>query len=147
MSARCSARPARPVRNSDRRCPAGSRSTVRNERGRPQPSRRLVSHPPSRIPPETSMQQRRRFATRTAVALAVAVAAAVPLLSANESMAAAGTALTVDLASSRGPSTLVGEGLLYGINQDGSQPADQFLQPLSINAFRGGGWFSGGWIK
>ena len=27
------------------------------------------------------------------------------------------------------------------------QPADQFLQPLGINAFRGGGWFSGGWIK
>ena len=41
----------------------------------------------------------------------------------------------------------MGEGFLYGITQDGTQPADQYLQPLGINAFRGGGWFSGGWIK
>ena len=96
------------------------------------------------------MQQERRFGrliSRTSIAIAVAVAAAVPLLTANESQAATGTALTVDLASSRGPSTLVGEGNLYGINQDATLPADQFLQPLRINAFRGGGWFSGGWIK
>ena len=63
------------------------------------------------------------------------------------SQAAAGESLSVDLASRRGPSTGVGEGFLYGITQDGTQPADQFLQPLGINAFRGGGWFSGGWIK
>jgi hypothetical protein len=41
----------------------------------------------------------------------------------------------------------VGEGFLYGVSQDGTQPVDQYLQPLGVNAFRGGGWFSGGWIK
>nr|WP_223186345.1 RICIN domain-containing protein [Streptomyces sp. CBMA29] len=61
--------------------------------------------------------------------------------------AASGESLSVDLSSSRGTSTGVGEGFLYGITQDGSQPSDQYMQPLGINAFRGGGWFSGGWIK
>jgi hypothetical protein len=96
------------------------------------------------------MQQRKksgRFAVRTVIAIAVTVTAAVPLAMTNASEAATGKALTVDLASSRGPSTQVGEGVLYGISQDGTQPADQFLQPLGINAFRGGGWFSGGWIR
>jgi hypothetical protein len=41
----------------------------------------------------------------------------------------------------------VGEGFLYGVSQDGTQPVDQYLQSLGVNAFRGGGWFSGGWIK
>jgi hypothetical protein len=63
------------------------------------------------------------------------------------SHAASGESLSVDLSSTRGPSTGVGEGFLYGISEDGTQPADQFLQPLGLNAFRGGGWFSGGWIK
>jgi hypothetical protein len=61
--------------------------------------------------------------------------------------AAAGESLGVDLSSTRGPATGVGEGFLYGFTEDGTQPADQFIQPLGINAFRGGGWFSGGWIK
>ena len=61
--------------------------------------------------------------------------------------AAAGESLAVDLSSTRGPSTGVGEGFLYGFTEDGTQPADQFIQPLGINAFRGGGWFSGGWIR
>ena len=55
--------------------------------------------------------------------------------------------LTVDLSTVTGPSTGVGQGILYGITQDGSQPSDQYVQPLHLNAFRGGGWFSGGWIK
>ncbi|MEW2624574.1 ricin-type beta-trefoil lectin domain protein [Streptomyces sp. NPDC048106] len=55
--------------------------------------------------------------------------------------------MSIDLSATRGPSTGVGEGFLYGITEDGSQPADQYLQPLRVNAFRGGGWFSGGWIK
>jgi hypothetical protein len=76
-----------------------------------------------------------------------AVAVAVPLGAVGVSQAATGTALTVNLAAERGPSTQVGLGILYGINQDGTQPADQFIQPLRINAFRGGGWFSGGWIR
>ncbi|MFI5907618.1 RICIN domain-containing protein [Dactylosporangium sp. NPDC051541] len=83
---------------------------------------------------------------RASIVIGLILAAAVPLGPAGESRAA-GAALSVDLASSRGTSTLVGAGILYGINQDGSQPADQFIQPLKLNAFRGGGWFSGGWIK
>jgi hypothetical protein len=69
------------------------------------------------------------------------------LVAPTHAASAATTALSVDLASTRGPATGVGEGFLYGISQDGTQPADQYLQPLGINAFRGGGWFSGGWIK
>jgi ricin-type beta-trefoil lectin protein len=61
--------------------------------------------------------------------------------------AAAGESLSVDLSSTRGPSTGVGEGFLYGFTEDGTQPVDQFIEPLGINAFRGGGWFSGGWIR
>ena len=63
-----------------------------------------------------------------------------------DSDAATTESLTVDLASTRGPSTGVGEGFLYGINQDATQPADQFLQPLRINAFRGGGHLNRAWI-
>jgi hypothetical protein len=96
------------------------------------------------------MQQRRRLsrlATRASIAIGMVLAAAVPLTMAGESQAATSEAMIVDLASSRGTSTLVGEGVLYGINQDATLPTDQFIQPLRINAFRGGGWFSGGWIK
>ncbi|MFJ8948148.1 RICIN domain-containing protein [Streptomyces sp. NPDC102395] len=77
----------------------------------------------------------------------VVLALVLPLLSTPLSQAAEGKALSVNLASPRGPSTGVGEGFLYGISEDGSKPVDQFLQPLGINAFRGGGWFSGGWIR
>ncbi len=95
------------------------------------------------------MQQRRKtgWFARAGIAIAVASAAAVPLVMADQGQAAAGESLTVNLASTRGPATHVGEGILYGISQDGTQPADQFVQPLGLNAFRGGGWFSGGWIK
>ncbi|WP_234540422.1 RICIN domain-containing protein [Streptomyces shenzhenensis] len=84
---------------------------------------------------------------RLALVAGTVLALVLALLSTASSQAATGTSLSVDLASPRGPSTGVGEGFLYGITEDGSQPADQFLQPLGINAFRGGGWFSGGWIK
>jgi hypothetical protein len=96
------------------------------------------------------MQQRRTLgwvAARSGIAIAVAVAVAVPLVRTSVSQADVGKVLTVDLAAGRGPATGVGEGVLYGINQDATLPADQFLQPLRINAFRGGGWFSGGWIR
>jgi hypothetical protein len=46
----------------------------------------------------------------------------------------------------RRPATGVGEGFLYGVSQDGTQPADQLLQPLGITAFRGGGHVTRGWI-
>src|SRR5690349_19217094 len=84
---------------------------------------------------------------RLVSAVAAVLVVAFPMLSAAAGHAAAGESMTVDLASARGPSTAVGEGFLYGISQDGTQPADQYLQPLGITAFRGGGWFSGGWIK
>lgn len=88
---------------------------------------------------------------RWAAAVAGAVALALPLLSVPGTTAVADTpgvrALNVDLASNAGKANGVGLGLLYGITEDGSQPADKYLKPLDINAFRGGGWFSGGWIK
>jgi hypothetical protein len=96
------------------------------------------------------MHQKRklgRLAARASITLGMVLAAAAPLTIAGQSQAATSEALSVDLASNRGPSTLVGEGVLYGINQDASLPADQHIQPLKLNAFRGGGWFSGGWIK
>src|SRR4051812_45358025 len=85
---------------------------------------------------------------RLALAAASALALTLPLLLVpSVGRAASSESLSVDLSSTRGPSTGVGEGFLYGISQDGAQPADQFIQPLGINAFRGGGWFSGGWIR
>lgn len=92
------------------------------------------------------MRNRIRSSCRSLVA-ALALALALPALAPASSHAAAGESLSVDLSTTRGPSTGVGEGFLYGISEDGTQPADQYLQPLGINAFRGGGWFSGGWIK
>ena len=84
---------------------------------------------------------------RLLLAAAAALALAVPLLAPVVGQAAPNASLSVNLAATRGPSTGVGEGFLYGISSDGTQPVDQYLQPLGINAFRGGGWFSGGWIK
>ncbi|MGK3941453.1 RICIN domain-containing protein [Streptomyces caeruleatus] len=84
---------------------------------------------------------------RLILAVGIVLAFVLQLSATVESRAVSGEALSVDLASTRGPSTGVGEGFLYGFTQDGSQPADQFIKPLGINAFRGGGWFSGGWIK
>jgi hypothetical protein len=84
---------------------------------------------------------------RMALAVGAVLAMALPLLAPASGYAAADKSMTVDLSSTRGPSTAVGEGFLYGINEDGSQPSDQYLQPLGITAFRGGGWFSGGWIR
>jgi hypothetical protein len=75
------------------------------------------------------------------------MALAFPVLTPVSGQAAANASLSVDLSATRGPSTGVGEGFLYGISSDGTQPVDQYLQPLGVNAFRGGGWFSGGWIK
>jgi hypothetical protein len=84
---------------------------------------------------------------RSLLSAAAALTLASALLMPVAGHAAAGESLGVDLSSTRGPATGVGEGFLYGFTEDGTQPADQFIQPLGINAFRGGGWFSGGWIK
>jgi hypothetical protein len=95
---------------------------------------------------DASARGARRVLGRLAVVAGVTLAAAVPLVMGGESQAAT-VSLSVNLASTRGPATGVGEGILYGINADGSQPsAAQFIQPLRLNAFRGGGHVSRGWI-
>jgi hypothetical protein len=86
---------------------------------------------------------------RGGLAVAVALAAVLALLllgvqAAPRALAA--ESLSVNLASVTGPATGVGEGFLYGISQDGTQPPDQYLEPLGITAFRGGGHVTGGWI-
>jgi hypothetical protein len=83
---------------------------------------------------------------RIATTVAAVLALAAPLVAISAAPAAAAESLTVNLASTRGPATGVGEGFLYGVSQDGTQPADQFLQPLRLNAFRGGGHVTRGWI-
>jgi hypothetical protein len=85
----------------------------------------------------------RQFAAAAAVILAMAV----PSLSPARGQTAAGEALSVNLASPTRQATGAGEGFLYGLNVDGTQPADQYLEPLGVTAHRGGGWYSGGWIK
>jgi hypothetical protein len=92
------------------------------------------------------MTTRTRISTRLALAAGTAVALAVQLLVASTGNAATGEALSVDLSSTHGASTGVGEGFLYGISQDGTQPSDQYLAPLHITAYRGGGHASSGWI-
>jgi hypothetical protein len=82
---------------------------------------------------------------RGATAIAFSVAMTVPSVVFGASPAAAAS-LSVNLASPRGPATGVGEGFLYGFTGDGSQPGDQFVTPLRVNAFRGGGHVSRGWI-
>ena len=84
--------------------------------------------------------------SRLAAAAAMALALVGALLVSIQREATAAASLNVNLASTRGPATGVGEGFLYGVNQDGTLPADQFLAPLGINAFRGGGHVSRGWI-
>ena len=93
------------------------------------------------------MRTRYRSVRPALATLAAALALALPGLVPTTGHAAAAESLSVDLSATRGTSTGVGEGFLYGISEDGTQPADQYLQPLNITAFRGGGWFSGGWIK
>src|SRR5581483_1496650 len=86
-----------------------------------------------------SMRTRTRMSTRWALAAGTALALSVQLLLPNAGNAASGESLSVDLSSTRGASTGVGEGFLYGVSQDGTQPADQYLAPLHITAYRGGG--------
>ena len=82
---------------------------------------------------------------RRAAAAGTVLALAIPLLASAQNAVAA-ESLNVNLAAPTGPATGVGEGFLYGVSQDGTQPPDQYLEPLGINAFRGGGHVSGGWI-
>jgi hypothetical protein len=90
------------------------------------------------------MSTRTRWFRRAAAAGTV-LALAIPLLASAQNAVAA-ESLNVNLGSVTGPATGIGEGFLYGVSQDGTQPPDQYLEPLGINAFRGGGHVSGGWI-
>jgi hypothetical protein len=86
---------------------------------------------------------------RLAAWAAVAVAAALALLALPAApKALAAEALTVNLAATTGSATSVGEGFLYGTSQDGTEPPDQFVEPLGITAMRAGGHATptGGWI-
>jgi len=87
----------------------------------------------------------RRTAVKAAATAAGLLMLAAPLVVAGRSEAAT-LALTVNLASSRGPATGVGEGFLYGVNQDASLPADALLQPLRMNAYRAGGHLNRAWV-
>jgi len=70
------------------------------------------------------MRMRTRYG-RLAAAAATLVASALVLMAPVHTASAAGKSLSVDLGVSRGPSTGVGEGFLYGVSQDGTQPVDQ----------------------
>src|SRR5690348_16361139 len=88
----------------------------------------------------------KRSLRRLIIAAGTTLAVATPLTATVAGHAATTESLTVNLASTRGAATGVGEGFLYGVTLDATQPADQFVQPLNMTAFRGGGHASGGWI-
>jgi dienelactone hydrolase len=69
-----------------------------------------------------------------------------PLSTVNPTTTSQGPNLGVDLASVTRPATGVGEGFLYGLNEDGSQPSDEYLLPLGVTAHRGGGHTTRGWL-
>ncbi len=84
--------------------------------------------------------------TRRRLVLATAVLALIAPMTAVTPSQAATTSLSVNLAAPRGQATGVGEGFLYGVNQDGTLPADQYLRPLGITAFRAGGHLNRAWV-
>ena len=71
--------------------------------------------------------------------LAVVPAATLALVAVPPSASAATESLAVNLSSTTGTMTGVGEGFLYGLSQDGSAPGDNYLQPLHPTMMRGGG--------
>ncbi|WP_152627949.1 hypothetical protein [Streptacidiphilus neutrinimicus] len=71
--------------------------------------------------------------------LAVGASAALLLMAAPPAAHAATETLSVDLSSTAGPMTGVGQGFLYGLSQDGTSPGDNYLQPLNPTMMRGGG--------
>ena len=90
-----------------------------------------------------------RFRTgRSAAAVVIASALAFCALSPTAGHAATAESISVNLASTIGTPTNVGEGFLYGLSQDATSPADNYLEPLGVTLMRGGGArISGdGWI-
>jgi hypothetical protein len=81
----------------------------------------------------------------TAIAAALLLIAAFLVITPGEGRAQA--SLNVNLANETGPSNGVGLGFLYGVTGDGSQPPEDLLAPLRMNAYRGGGHVSRGWIQ
>ncbi|MFE9425808.1 hypothetical protein ACFYNO_22895 [Kitasatospora sp. NPDC006697] len=71
--------------------------------------------------------------------LAISATAALALLAVPPAANATTETLTVDLSTTAGPMTGVGEGFLYGLSQDGSSPGNNYLQPLNPTLMRGGG--------
>ncbi|HEX4223792.1 MAG TPA: hypothetical protein VHZ97_15605 [Pseudonocardiaceae bacterium] len=88
--------------------------------------------------------RRVRHTTRLLLGLTVALLLTIPAYA----QPATDQSVTVDLSSTTGPATGVGSGFLYGLNQDGSGPADSLLAPLNPTSGRGGGARlpGGGWI-
>jgi hypothetical protein len=88
-----------------------------------------------------------RLAMGAGLALVLALALALLGLPAIP-RALAAESLSVNLAATTRTATSVGEGFLYGVSQDGTEPPDQFIQPLGITAMRAGGHATptGGWI-
>lgn len=71
--------------------------------------------------------------------LAISSTAALTLLALPSTASAATETLSVDLSTTAGAMTGVGEGFLYGLSQDGSAPGDNYLAPLNPTLMRGGG--------
>ncbi|GAB3654288.1 ricin-type beta-trefoil lectin domain protein [Glycomyces tarimensis] len=84
---------------------------------------------------------------RAAMTIGAVLALVVAALVVTPGESRAQVSLNVDLASEVGPSKDVGLGFLYGVTGDGRQPADEFLEPLRMNAFRAGGHMTRGWIE
>jgi hypothetical protein len=90
------------------------------------------------------MRTKTRSGRGLTLTAAAVLALVIPLLTPGQAHAA--ESLSVNLASVTGTATAVGEGFLYGVSQDGTQPSDQFLEPLGLTGYRGGGHASSGWI-
>jgi len=81
----------------------------------------------------------------TAIGTVLTLVLAILALTPGESRAQ--ISMNVNLAAEAGPATGVGLGFLYGVTGDGSQPTDELLEPLRMNAFRAGGHMTRGWIE
>jgi hypothetical protein len=96
----------------------------------------VPSFPPARRG-RTVLRRARGRAAAAGVSLAVAAGALALAPAAGH--AATAENISVNLGSTLGAPTGVGEGFLYGLSQNGSSPADNYLEPLGVTLMRGGG--------
>ena len=98
-------------------------------------------------PPRSGRARSRQIAVGLTAALGLAAATALTS-AAPASANAPDTTVTVNVAQTGAAPTHVGAGYLYGLSQDGTGPADNWMQPLSPTLFRGGGarLAGDGWI-